>query len=356
MQDRQAPWAILGHITRKVVRSVAAAGAAVRALIVVAAMAGIALPLSSYGAAAKDEWVSAHFRDHPLAGTIWNANFEAVTPAQLEAALAKARFVLLGEMHDNPDHHRLQARLIDALVRDGRHPAIVFEMIPLDLQADLDRHLQDSPGEATKLGKVLRWEERGWPDWAMYRPIAEAALSAKLTLLAGGLDGPTQKAISKGELSSKSTATAEELDLARPLEPEIAEALGREIKEAHCNLLPAAAMEPMIKVQRARDAYFAKVMQSAKAGEGAVLIAGAGHVRKDWAVPPVIRRASPDAATVSVAFFEVDPERNKPSDYVETIAGAAKPYDFIYFTPRANQTDHCAELEKHLKAKKAGQP
>ena len=97
------------------------------------------LPISH--ATAKDGWTSQRFQDHPLVGTIWNSDSEAVTISELEKALANARFVLLGEIHDNPDHHRLQAQLIDGLVRKGRRPAIVFEMIPANLQPELDRHV-----------------------------------------------------------------------------------------------------------------------------------------------------------------------------------------------------------------------
>ena len=304
-----------------------------------------------HDAAAKDEWASQHFQDHPLTGTIWTSDFEPVTISQLEATLSKAGFVLLGEVHNNPDHHRLQARLIDGLVRNGRRPAVVFEMIPADMQAELDRYLQGGAVEASSLGKVLRWEERGWPAWAIYQPIAEAALPAKLPLLAGGLDVYAQKALAKAEPSPGYAQMAEQLGLTLPLEPQIAEAQGREIKEAHCNMLPQAALEPMIRVQRARDAYLAKTMLSAKASDGAVLIAGAGHVRKDWAVPPVIHRTLTDPITVSIAFIEVDPKLTAPSEYMETVPGLPKPYDYIYFTPRADLTDHCAEFEKHMKTK-----
>ncbi len=305
-------------------------------------------------AAAKGEWASPHFQDHPLAGTIWTADFQAVTMSQLEDSLANARFVVLGEIHSNPDHHRLQARLIEALVKKGRRPAVVFEMIPTDLQAELDRHVHGGVSEASKLGKALRWEERGWPDWAIYQPVAEAALSAALPLLAGGLDKDALKALAKGEPSPIYTQTMKELNLARPLKPEIAEAEGLEIKEAHCNLLPPAAVEPMVRVQRALDATLAKVMVSAKASDGAALIAGAGHVRNDWAVPHMIHEKVPHAIVVSIAFIEVAPERTSPSQYMEAVPGLEKPFDFIYLTPRAELTDHCAEIEKHLEAKKAG--
>jgi uncharacterized iron-regulated protein len=329
------------------------AGAVARTLLGTAVALAIALCLPTREAAAKEEWISAHSQDHPLAGTIWTSEFQPVTIGQLEAAVAKAGFVLLGETHNNPDHHRLQARLINGLVQSGRRPAVVFEMIPADLQAGLDRYLQGGAAEASGLGKILRWEERGWPDWTIYQPIAEAALPAKLPLLAGGLDADAQKALAKAEPPEPYAQMREQLGLTQPLEPQIAERQGREIKEGHCNLLPDTAMEPMIRVQRARDGYMAKTMLSAKGGDGTVLIAGAGHVRRDWAVPRVIQRMSADAAMVAVAFIEVDPEQTVASEYIEAIPGLQKPYDFIYFTPRADLTDHCAELEKHLKSKKA---
>ena len=304
-------------------------------------------------ATAKDAWTSQHFQDHPLAGTIWNSKFEAVTIGELENALANARFVLLGEIHDNPDHHRLQARLIDGLVSKGRRPAVVLEMIPPNLQPELDRHVRGGVSEASRLGKALRWEERGWPAWAIYQPIAEAALSAALPLKAGGLGADVQKALAMGEQSPIYAQAMKDLDLARPVKPEAAEAQAHEIKEGHCNLLPAAAVEPMITRQRALDATLAKAMVSAGAADGAVLIAGAGHVRNDWAVSSLIRQSLPDATVVSVAFIEVDPERTTPSEYMKAVPGLEKPFDFIYLTPSADVTDHCAEIEKHLKTKKA---
>src|SRR5271166_4784966 len=79
-------------------------------LLVLATVAAIALLFSSHRAAGP-------FENNPLAGTIWTSEFEEITLAQLEAALANARFVLLGEVHNNPDHHRLQAQLIDGLVK-----------------------------------------------------------------------------------------------------------------------------------------------------------------------------------------------------------------------------------------------
>jgi cytochrome oxidase Cu insertion factor (SCO1/SenC/PrrC family) len=61
----------------------------------------------------------------------------------------------------------------------------------------------------------------------------------------------------------------------------------------------------------------------------------------------------PNATLVSIAFVEVDPQRTTPSEYMKTVSGLEKPFDFIYLTPSADLTDHCAEIEKHLKTEKA---
>jgi uncharacterized iron-regulated protein len=322
-------------------------------MLLALALAAIVPSFPMHHAAAKEEWISQHFQDHPLAGTIWTSDFQPVPFSELETILSKANFVLLGEIHTNPDHHRLQARLLDGLVRNGRHPAIVFEMIPADLQTTLDRYLQGGAVEASHLGKVLRWDERGWPDWTIYQPIAEAALSAGLPLLAGGLDDDEQTTLAKAQPPRQYTQMMEQLGLSQPLDPQIAEAEGHDIKDAHCNLLPEAALEPMMRVQRARDAYMAETMEeSAKVSDGAVLIGGAGHVRRDWAVPRILHPEHADGDVVSIAFLEVDPERTGPSDYIQAVSGLEKPYDFLYFTPRADMTDHCAALAKQLKGKK----
>lgn len=296
-------------------------------------------------APAESQWVSPHYRDHPLVGTIWTSDFKPATAEQLETAVLEANFVLLGEIHTNADHHRLQARMIEAMARAGRRPAVVFEMVPASMQAELDRHLQTGPKDAGQLGAFLKWEERGWPDWAIYRPVAEAALSANLPLLGGALDRETSRAI--GKLDPSQAKFIMDLELDKPVKPEIVDALSKEIEEGHCKMLPKQAVKPMVMVQRATDAHMAKSMLAAPPKEGAVLIAGSGHVRRDWAVPSFIKQKRPDAAILSVAFFEVVPGRTSASDYAETIAGLEKPYDFIYFTPKADIIDRCAEMMRH---------
>src|SRR2546428_3166466 len=82
------------------------------------------LLLGGCAKAGKIEWESQAERAHPLVGRIWDVKVGTFIPEDtLVARLVASRFVLLGERHDNPDHHVLQAKLVRAMVEAGRPPA-----------------------------------------------------------------------------------------------------------------------------------------------------------------------------------------------------------------------------------------
>ena len=297
------------------------------------------------------DWQSPHYRDHRLAGTIWRGDGSPADRAALSAAVIAADYVLLGEIHTNPDHHRIQALLIGELAAAGRRPAIVFEMIPAGLQDKLDDYLSANPKDASGVGPAVQWQARNWPDWSIYQPIAEAALGAGMKLKAGALDRGLLQKIGKTGAAALEPALAERFGLNRPLAPALETGLMETLKESHCNLLPQAALAPMLTVQRARDGALADAMISAGGGDGAVLIAGAGHVRRDWAAAALIKNRLPDARTVSVALVEVDEALNTFADYELAPDGVIAPFDYVVFTPRADLTDHCAELAESFSKK-----
>ena len=63
-------------------------------------------------------------KDNPLVGKIYFEK-EFISEEALSAKLGKADYVLLGEVHDNPDRHRLQALLLKKIVDSGKTPALV---------------------------------------------------------------------------------------------------------------------------------------------------------------------------------------------------------------------------------------
>src|SRR4030095_748154 len=129
----------------------------------------------------KVEWESPVERGHPLVGRVWDVSAATfISEAALNSRLAGSRFVMLGERHDNPDHHAPPAKLVRAPVEAGRRPAVGFEMLSTDDAPAVARYLARSPKDAAGLGDAVNWTRSGWPEWRYYQPIAPAALRASV--------------------------------------------------------------------------------------------------------------------------------------------------------------------------------
>lgn len=276
---------------------------------------------------------------HPLSGTVWTGAGDERQEADMMDAVSASDFVLVGEIHDNPRHHDIQADVLREMTASGRRPAVILEMVPHGLQPELDAFNTHEDPDVSALGTKLRWQERGWPDWAIYKPVVEAAADAGLPLVAGDLDREVIRAIGKGQDS------AEKSGIVYP-EPERAR-LRAELESAHCGLLPDAALSPMIDVQAARDRSLADAMVAAGGTGGAVLIAGRGHVRNDWGVPFVLRHIVPNKSVVSIGLVETNGGETGFRDYLDEDTDRM-PFDFVVFTDRVDRGDVCAGLEKKM--------
>lgn len=89
--------------------------------------------------------------------------------------------------------------------------------------------------------------------------------------------------------------------------------------------------------QRARDASLALTLLDA-GGAPARLIAGNGHVRRDYGVPLLLAARAPGAKVVSVGFVEVAAGATPDP---ESLRGR---YDYVWFTPAVEREDPCAGL------------
>ena len=296
-------------------------------------------------------WESAVQRGHPLLGSIWDVRAARfVDERTLVDGLGHGRFVLLGEKHDNADHHRLQARLVRALIATGRRPAVLFEMLDADQAPALARYLASHPADAAGLDEAVGWKRSGWPDWSFYRPIAEAALGAGLPILAANLSRATTRSLARDGLAALDPREAARLGLDRPLASSTEAQMAAEIREAHCGTASEAMIGKMVLVQRARDAQMGERMVEAARGDGAVLIAGFGHVRSDRGVPAHLGWQVPGASVVSVAFLEVIAGEVKPGAYAAAFERRVLPFDYVWFTPRVDDIDPCEKFKEDLRA------
>jgi uncharacterized iron-regulated protein len=284
--------------------------------------------------------------DHPLTGRVWDvAAARFITMDALVERLAPARFVLLGERHDNADHHAFQAWIVRGLVAAGRRPAVAFEMLDAEQATRLAEHLARAPRDAAGLGDAVGWSGSGWPAWKEYQPIADAALAAGLPIVAANLPAGTARAVVRGNLGALDPELVRAHGLDRPAAPDTQAAMEAEMRDSHCGHLPESTLPAMVTAQRARDAQMAERMVAAQR-DGAVLVTGAGHARRDRGVPAYLAVRAPDAAVASVAFVEVATGRAAPADYTERFGTARLPFDFVWFTTRADEVDPCARFRR----------
>jgi uncharacterized iron-regulated protein len=265
-----------------------------------------------------------------LAGRIWDTHSarEVSYDAVLERA-ALARFLILGETHDNGEHHLHQAEILSAMLRAGRRPVLVMEQFDRENQAALDDALRRGERDPERIADAGRFDRKGWR-WPDYRPLVELAIANALPIIAGNVSREEGRAIARSGRPAEGLANAPR---------ELRVALERDIVEGHCGMRPReAVLAGMVEVQRARDARMAAALESA--GErGAVLIAGAGHARRDRGAPLYLS-AEARSSLLVIAFVEVEPGKTRPDAYADLAAR----YDLVWFTQRAEREDPCAKL------------
>ncbi len=82
-----------------------------------------------------------------------------------------------------------------------------------------------------------------------------------------------------------------------------------------------------------------------------VLLAGFGHTRTDRGVPTYFTDASAKSSTLSVAFVEVDDDKERgPSDYARRFGDTKLPFDIVWFTEEVEREDPCKVNREKLEA------
>lgn len=229
-------------------------------------------------------------------------------------AARRSDIVFLGEVHDNPAHHAVQADWVAAL----RPTALVLEMLPeaIDVTA---------PVEIKALSAV--WDAGGWPDFALYRPIFEAAPQAAVK--GAGVSREMLRAVRETPLAETPDAALFGLD--QPLPPE--EQAAREALQhaAHCDALPPEMLPMMVDMQRLRDAALARAAVAAldRFGPPIAVITGNGHARRDWGAASII-----DGVTI---FALGQGEAGTPPQGL---------FDLTLDAPAVDRPDPCAAFTK----------
>ncbi len=292
----------------------------------------LALLLLPTLAMASEDWLSPRLHDHPLAGVIVDARGEPVAEAAVTAALASTRFAFIGEKHDNPDHHRIEADLIAARLAGQPGSAVVFEMLD-DTQKPLLPKLSAGDDLATIKAK-LAWPDKGW-DFAVYGPLFQRSLKDG-RLVAGNIDKPFIGRL-YGEGDALFTGNPRFISVASATEATRTHLLDR-IFDAHCGMQSRESLAPMLNIQLAKDASMADAMSG---NAPALLVAGGEHARADTGVPSHLQARAGEANRIVVQLLEVAEGEMNARTYIDQ----AGPADFYWFTPATEVQDYCADVK-----------
>ncbi|EWC40734.1 ChaN family lipoprotein [Stutzerimonas stutzeri] len=268
-------------------------------------------------------WQSPEGREHPDLGVIVDLRSgHVLTPGQLVRALQAYDGVLVGERHDNPDHHALQLWLLQALGRQREQGSLLLEMLEPEQQQRVDSVSAEMRNghRPSALPEALGWQ-KGW-DWSLYGPLVSHALAQKYPLLHANLGPDEVMSVyrSAPALEGRSSTAAP-----------VRDALLAQIETSHCGMLPASQLPAMLAVQQQRDRRMAERLLAAP--KPAMLLAGAFHVRRDLGVPLHVD----DLATMPVGVLML-------AEAGEKVTAAQA--DFVWYTAAQSGRDHCEELRR----------
>jgi uncharacterized iron-regulated protein len=221
--------------------------------------------------------------------------------------------VLLGEVHDNAEQHRLRLQAFEGWLAAGARPALVMEQFDADRQAAIDGLRSRSP-PPDAAAVIAAAGGPGW-QWDFYRPFVALALHHDLPIVAANVSRDGARRVMRDGLAANG------FDAAVP--PDILEALAQQVEASHCGTLDAATARRMALAQVARDQAMARTVE-AHAARGVLLLAGNGHVRTDVGVPRWLTPAT-RSRSEAIGLLEAPATDEGSFDRVVTTAAATRP-------------------------------
>ena len=207
-----------------------------------------------------------------------------VAPGELLDDAARREVVLLGESHDDADHHRWQLHTLAAL--HSRRPDMVlgFEAFPRRAQPVLDRWVAGELTQAELLAET-QWDEIWNVPAELYAPLFEFARLHRIPLVALNVERKLTEAVARQGWDGVPQAEREGLSRPAPAPAPYREALAR-VHKAHESRVPLGSF---IEAQQTWDRAMAEALARQPRTRLAVGIVGSGHLRHGHGVALQLR-------------------------------------------------------------------
>ena len=255
--------------------------------------------LANTSAFAAAKQCSQHVADYldPASGKV-------ITPRDLFTRHSQQSIVLLGEVHDNADHHRWQLNALSALHSRNANLVLGLEMLPREAQPALDAWTRGTTDTATFL-EQSGWQENWGYDPGLYLPILHFARLNRLPAVAINID--RQLVSQVGDRGWDALADDERMGLSdpAPASPEYRRSLGElyrykmlamhgddpgdnEGGDAVERVMQSEAFGHFVDAQLTWDRAMAEALADAhRADPDALVVAivGRGHLEHGYGIP-----------------------------------------------------------------------
>lgn len=240
---------------------------------------------------------------------------ETLTDRQLLVKLAGAQRLIVGEKHDNAEHHQIELWLLQNLAQERPQGSLLLEMLTADQQPRVTKvksWLKEDPlVRDGRIQELLNWQ-KGWP-WEMYGGVVTEALRAPYPLINANINrDEIMRLYKEPRFPEGKLSTA----------PAVQAALKETIIAMHEGNIEGHQLTAMLAIQQQRDRYMAQQLLHAPAP--ALLIAGGYHASKSFGVPLHMEDLSPSSRPVVLMLAEKGMNVTEAqADYVWFVTPAA---------------------------------
>lgn len=221
-------------------------------------------------------------------------NGETLTSQELLTRVAPQPRLIVGEKHDNAQHHLIEMWLIKNLPQQRPQGSVLLEMLTIDQQPRVDqlkKWLKDDPMvREGRIQTLINWQQ-GWP-WEMYHGVVMQTLRAPT--LCWWRISPANRC----SLYIKPTASCWKISTA----PQVQNAIRETIITMHDGKIEPAQLKAMLAIQQQRDRFMAQQLLAAPAP--AMLIAGGYHAAKTMGVPLHMQDLAPSSRPIVLMLAE----------------------------------------------------
>jgi uncharacterized iron-regulated protein len=260
----------------------------------------------------------------------------------MTVSIARADVVFLGEFHDDPGTHALQAAILHGTARRRQGPVVLsLEMFERDVQPALDSYLRSETDEQTFLLNSRPW--RNYP--TDYRPMLEFAKAQGWPVLAANVPRRLASTVARRGLVALDSLddgdrayVATENSCPRDTYWTRFQGVMGDMS-GHGMQLEPAEVEAMVwrtyLAQCVKDEVMGESIAAARAEHNTLVIHANGAFHSDYRLGTVdrVRRRAPRDKIVTISFV--------PVEDLDAAEGRSrrKQADFIVFTLRPDRPD-----------------